>query len=153
MRLLLGFLWPMLFGLAVVAQPVIQILYGAKWQAAATPLALLAIASAITVGVGMTAELFILRHQTSRQVKLESTRAVVGIAMFAAGALISLPMAAAAKVAESVLAFLLYRKPMAHLIGGSSADMNIVYREGVMLSAAAILPSVLLMSWLSLIHI
>ena len=147
MRLILGLLWPMLLGLTVLAQPVIHILYGAKWQAAATPLSLLTIATAITVGVGMTSELFILRHQTKRQVRLESIRAGVGFLLFAGGALISLPFAASAKVAESVLAFLLYRKPLMELIGGPASEMQCVYLESLLLSGAAILPSFLLMWW------
>lgn len=145
MRLLLGFMWPMLFGLAVLAQPVIHILYGAKWQAAASPLALLAVSYAVIVGMGMTSELFILRHETQRQVKIESARAAAGFLLFTGGALISLPAAAAAKVAESIFAFLLYRKPMARLIDGPEGEVRRVYLEGLLVSAAAVVPSVLLM--------
>ena len=65
MRLILGLLWPMMFGLAVLSQPIIHILYGAKWQAAALPLSLLTVAYAISVGIGMTSELFILRDRKS----------------------------------------------------------------------------------------
>ena len=147
MRMILCLLWPMLLGLAVVAQPVIHILYGAKWHAAATPLSLLAIASAVTLGIGMTSELFVLRHQTRRQVKFESIKAAAGFVMFATGALISLPAAAGAKLAEALLAFLLYRKPMANLIGGPIGEMRGVYVEGLWLSLAATLPSLALMSW------
>ena len=147
MRLLLGFLWPMLLGLAVLAHPVIHILYGAKWQAAASPLSLLALSYAIVIGIGMTSELFILRHETQRQVKIESVRAVVGFLLFAGGALISLPAAAAAKVAESIFAFLLYRKPMARLIDCPAGEVRHVYSEALLVSAAAILPSFLLMCW------
>ena len=147
MRLILGFLWPMLFGLAILAQPVIHILYGAKWQAAANPLALLTVASAITVAIGMTSELFILRHETQRQVRLESIRATAGFVLFAAGALISLSAAAAARVAESILAFFLYRKSLIRLIGGPAGQLRRVYDESLLLSVAAILPSFLLMCW------
>ena len=147
MRLILGFLWPIMFGLAVLAQPVIHILYGKKWEAAATPLALLMVASAVTVAIGMTSEIFILRHETRRQVKLESVRATAGFLMFAGGAMINLPVAAAAKVAESILAFLIYRKPMAELIGAQNGELRRVYFEGIWLSAAAVVPSFILMCW------
>ena len=147
MRMILGLLWPMLIGLAVVAQPVIHIVYGAKWHAAAVPLSLLAIGWAVTLGIGMTSELFVLRHQTHRQVKFESFKAVAGFAMFAAGALISLPAAAAAKLGEAVLGFILYRKPMAALIGGPASEMRGAYAEGLWLSLAATLPSLALMVW------
>lgn len=145
LRLVLGVLWPMLLGLAILAQPVIHILYGEKWQAAATPLSLLAIAAAITLALGMTSELFIVRHQTQRQVKLESVRAVVGFILFAGGALISLPAAAAAKIAESIFAFFLYRKPIEELIEGPKGALRTIYSEALILSAAASLPSLILM--------
>ena len=61
--------------------------------------------------------------------------------------MISLPLAAAAKVAESILAFLLYWKPMAELIGGPAGKLRSVYFEGLVLSAAATIPSVALMCW------
>lgn len=145
MNLMLGLLWPMMFGVAVLAQPTIHILYGAKWQAAASPLALLMIAFAITVGIGMSAEIFILRHQTKQQVKIEMVRSLVGLALFSGAALISLPGAAAAKVAEAVLAALLYRKPMARLVGGPEGDLRRMYMESSLLTGAAVLPSLVLM--------
>lgn len=145
MRLLLGLLWPMMFGIAILAQPVIALLYGAKWQAAATPLALLTIAAAITVAIGMTAEIFILRHQTSRQVRIEIARAIFGYSIFAAGAMISLTVAAGAKVVEAIFAFLLYRKPMIELLGGPTSALRRTYGEGLIVTAAAVLPALLLM--------
>ena len=147
MRLLLGFLWPMLFGLALLAGPVIEILYGEKWHAAAAPLAFLTLATAIIVGIGMTSELFILRHQTARQVKIEGLRAVAGFVVFAAGVLISLPMAAAAKVAEAGFTFILYRRAMNEMLNGPAGAMRRTYAEAGLLSLAAILPSALLMWW------
>jgi O-antigen/teichoic acid export membrane protein len=148
MRLLLGLLWPMMFGLAVVAQPVIYILYGAKWQAAAAPLSLLTISYAIIVAIGMTSEVFILRHETARQVKIETFRSIVGFALFTAGAMFGLVWAAAAKIAESTIAFLLYRRPMARFVGGPELDLlRSVYLEGSALTLAAVGPSLAVMIW------
>jgi O-antigen/teichoic acid export membrane protein len=147
MRMLLGFLWPVMFGIAVLAQPVIFILYGAKWQAAATPLSLLTIAAAITAAIGMTAEIFILRHRTQQQVRIEIVRAVFGYAVFAAGAMVSLTLAAAAKVTEAVFAFLLYRRPMVELVGGPSGALRRIYLEALLVTLAAVLPAFLLMVW------
>ncbi|GAA4000653.1 oligosaccharide flippase family protein [Sphingomonas humi] len=147
MRLLLGLLWPMMIGLAVLAQPIIAILYGAKWQAAATPLSLLMIASAISVAIGMTAEIFILSHRTREQVRIETFRAIFGYAAFAAGAMVSLTIAAAAKVAEALFAFLLYRKPMRELVGGERGALRRAYGEGLLVTLVAVGPALLLMLW------
>jgi O-antigen/teichoic acid export membrane protein len=148
MRVLLGLLWPMMLGLAVLARPVIQVLYGAKWQAAAAPLSLLTISYAIVVAMGMTSEVFILRHETPRQVKIEMFRALAGFALFTGGAMIGLVWAAAAKIGEAAIAFLLYRRPMARLVGGPESDpLGSVYLESLALTLAAVAPSLAVMIW------
>lgn len=147
MRIILGLLWPLMFGLAVLAQPIIHLLYGAKWQAAATPFTFLMLASAVTVAIGMTSEVFILKRDTPRQVQIEGVRAAAGFLLFVAGAAVSLTTAAGGKLAEAILASLLYRKPMGQLLGGQPGDLRRVYFEGLFLSAVAVLPSVGLMCW------
>lgn len=149
LRLLLGLMWPMLVGLSVLSRPVIHTLYGAKWQATAIPLSLLTLAAAVTGAIGMTQEVFILRHETARQMKIELVRTIVGLMLFIGAALISLPMAAAAKLAEALLAFALYRKPMNRLVGGEPGEFRRIYVEALMLTAAAVLPALLLMIWSS----
>jgi O-antigen/teichoic acid export membrane protein len=145
MRLILGLLWPMMFGLAILAQPVIHLLYGPKWQATATLLSLLTCASAILVAVGMSNEVFILRRETQRQLKIESVRSVLGIGLFVGGAMISLTMAAAAKVAEALIAFILYYKPMVRLVGAPGSALPRVYVESAIVTLPAILPALVLM--------
>jgi O-antigen/teichoic acid export membrane protein len=147
MRLILGLLWPAMTGCAVLAQPLVHLLYGAKWQEAALPLALLMLAAAVTLAIGMSAEVFVLRHETRRQLKIESFRSVAGFLLFVGGAMISLPVAAAAKLVEAVVAFVLYRQPMDRLVAGPAGQLNSVYLESLLLSAAATFPSLILMAW------
>lgn len=147
MRLLLGLMWPMLLGLAVLSRPVIHILYGAKWEAAAVPLSLLTLTAAVAGGLGMAQEIFILRHETARQMKIELVRTVLGLVLFLGGALISLPFAAAAKLFEALLAFALYRRPMNELIGGPAGALRGIYFEAAALAMATALPSFVLMLW------
>lgn len=147
MRLIMGALCPALFGLAVLANPVIFYLYGQKWQAAAAPLALLSISYGITLAVGMTAEVFILRHRTQQQFMIETIRAVTGFLLFSAGSAISITFAAGAKVAESILAFILYRKPMNELVGGPDGALQQIYIEALLLIVAAVSPAMALMLW------
>jgi O-antigen/teichoic acid export membrane protein len=135
----------MMFGLAILAQPVIHLLYGPKWQATANLLSLLTCASAILVAVGMSNEVFILRRETKRQLKIESLRSILGIGLFVCGAMISLTMAAAAKVAEALIAFVLYYKPMVRLVGAPGGALPRVYVESAIVTLPAILPALALM--------
>lgn len=144
MRLLLGALWPAMLGMAILAQPLVNLLYGAKWLGAATPLALLMLSTAVTLAIGMSAEVFVLRHQTRKQAKIEAFRAIFGLALFLAGAALSLTLAALAKAIEVVIAYSIYRKPMDGLIGGKAGDLESVYRESFLLAFVACLPSGLL---------
>lgn len=145
MQLILGFLWPLMFGLAILAQPVIHILYGEKWQASAGPLSLLTCAAAVLVAVGMSNEVFILRRETQRQLKIEITRCVLGIGLFVAGAMISLTMAAAAKVGEAIIAFLLYYKSMDRLVGAPGGALPRMYVESAIVTLPAVVPAFALM--------
>jgi O-antigen/teichoic acid export membrane protein len=145
MRLLLGVMWPMMFGIAVLAGPVIHLLYGAKWQAAATPLSFLALATAATIALGLASEVFILRHETKQQFVLEAVRTGVGLLLFVGGAMISLTAVAAAKLGEALVAFAIYRAPIRRLLGAPEQALRKIYMESLMLGSVAALPSLLLM--------
>ena len=147
LRLLLAVTWPMLGGLAVLSAPAIYHLYGAQWLGASLPLTLLLIAYAIALGFAMEREVFVLRGETSRQVKIEAARATVGFALFSAGTLIGVAAAAAARIVETLLAYLLYRPHMDRLVGTTRGELDRIYWEGLLLSLAAVLPSFALMLW------
>ena len=147
LRILLAVIWPMMLGLAVLSGPFIYHLYGEKWLEAALPLSLLMIASFVVLGVGMNWQVFVLREETRRQMVLEAIRSGAGFVLFCLGCLVSLPMAAAAKIGESLITYFIYRPHMDRLIGTSRGELDRVYGEALLLSAAAVLPALLLMIW------
>lgn len=145
MRLLLGLLWPAMLGMAILAEPIVYVLYGPRWQGAALPLSMLMIATAVTLAIGMSAEVYVLRHETRRQAKIETFRAFFGLLLFVGGAVISLPIAAAGKLVEITVAYVIYRRPMGRLVGGPSGRLEKVYLESLTLSLIAAAPSTALM--------
>ena len=145
MRLLLGLMWPMMFGLAVLAGPVIRLLYGEKWQAAALPMSFIALATAVVIGLGMASEVFILRHETKRQFVIEIMRTAAGVLLFVGGAMFSLTAAAVARLGEALIAFMLYRPVLNKLLGGPEHALREIYIESLLLGCVAALPSLLLM--------
>ena len=70
LQLVTGFLWPALCGIAVLSQPLVHILYGAKWHPAAAPLSCLMISQAISLSYGLNWELFVINNETGRQVRI-----------------------------------------------------------------------------------
>lgn len=139
-------LWPALLGLALLARPVVSLLYGEPWLGAALPLSLLLLAQAIVLGLSFNWELAVLRDETGRQARFESVRAGAGLAMFALGATFSVAAAAAAKVAEALLAVALYRPHLERMAGAGPGDLGRIYRQGAALTLAAAAPALILMA-------
>ena len=147
LRMLLAIVWPMMLGLAVLSQPVIFTLYGEQWLGAALPLTYLMLAFFVVLGIGMHWEVFILRKETALQTRIEAIRAVSGISLFAAACLVSLPLAAAARLAESIIAYLLYRPYMDRMIGTTRGQLDRLYLECLAVAGLAVAPSLALMAW------
>lgn len=147
LRVLLAIMWPLLLGMAVLSGPFMNLLYGEKWLGAALPLTLLMLAFFVVLGIGMQWQVFVLRKETALQTRIEAIRATAGVLMFAAGSLISLPAAAAARLLEAIVAYFLYRPHMDRLVGISRGQLDRTYGEGLALALTAVLPSLLLMLW------
>ncbi|MDR6144284.1 O-antigen/teichoic acid export membrane protein [Sphingomonas sp. SORGH_AS870] len=147
LRMITGAMWPILLGIATLAGPLVLILYGAKWLPAATPLALLMIAQFIVLGFGMNWELFVLRKETSQQMRIEMSRAIIGTAIFSVGCLFGLAAAAVGRIGEAIVGYVLYRPHIDRLAGTEPGEIDRVYSESLQLTAVAIAPSILLMGW------
>ncbi len=138
-------LWPLFAGAAVLASPLIRIVYGSKWLGATVPFQLLAVTGTVLVSITMTWEVFVVSNATAAQARLEAVRTGVGTALFVAGSWISLPMAAAARVAEAVLSVLLYRPHLQRMTETTLADMLPIYLRSLLLTALATGPAAALM--------
>lgn len=138
-------LWPMFAGIAVLSRPVINWLYGPKWIAAAAPLSFLCLACIILVAVSMAWEVFVVRNETARQIKLEATRTSLGLGLFSLGCTVGLAAAAAGRVAEGVITFFLYRPHLARLTDTTNADAAPIYGRSALLTLLATGPAIVVM--------
>lgn len=140
-------MWPIQLGLAVLAGPFIALLYGERWIEAAAPLSLLMVAQFIVVCFGMNWELMVLHNETMRLSRIEAVRAVAGLVTFGAGCLFSVTGAAVGRIAEALFGFVLYRPHVNRLARTGAGEMAAIYGRGAVATAAAVLPSALLMTW------
>jgi O-antigen/teichoic acid export membrane protein len=147
LEMILAIMWPFLIGLAILAQPMVHILYGVKWQAAAEPLSLLMIAQFIVLSFGMNWELFVLRDETARQTRYEIARSVAGLGLFALGSLFGLSAATAGRIGEAAVGAAVYLPHMSRLSGASLSEFRRVYVQSVLLTVVAVTPSLVLMIW------
>lgn len=142
-----GLLWPAFTGLAVLAGPLINLVYGEKWLGAAIPLSLLCFSALPLIAITMTWEVFIACGETARQAKFETWRSLIGLALFTTGCLFSLNAAAAAKIGDSTVTYLIYRRHLERMTDTHRHDFVGLYRQGLLLTLAAVAPAVGVMAW------
>jgi O-antigen/teichoic acid export membrane protein len=144
-EIITALLWPAFGGLAILSLPLVRALYGPNWDAAALPLSILCIGSAIHISMPMTWEIFVLRKQTGLQTRIEFIRSGTTFALFIAGAFVSIVAAAAARIGDAIIAQILYRKHLMRFTETTWGDVIPIYLRSALLTAAALLPAALLM--------
>ena len=142
---LTGLLWPAFVGMAVVAGPLVEALYGDQWISAALPLSLLAVSSVAFVPLMAGSDVFIVSGQTGLQTRIELARAPLSLALFSAGCLISLPVAAGMKIVEASVTLWMYHSHLARMTGTRWSDFIPVYRNGILLAITAATPVTIVM--------
>jgi len=145
-RLLTAVMWPAMIGLAVLAGPVVHLLYGAQWDGAALPLAVLMLSQFVAIGFAMSWELCVLTGHTGWQARTEIVRAGIGLAVFAVGTLFGLAAASAGRIADAVFGFVVYRPKMREMAGVSAAEMRGAYAGSFVLTGLTVAPALGLMA-------
>ncbi|MGL5838586.1 MAG: oligosaccharide flippase family protein [Sphingorhabdus sp.] len=141
-----GLLWPLFGGVAILAGPITRIIYGEAWIGAAAPLALLCVASMVLASVAMTAEIFVVRHETRLQVRIVFINTIVGVTLFVLAAFHSLEAAAASRILDALFVQWRYRPHLARLVGTQPGDFRRVYMRSALGTIAACAPAAVLMT-------
>jgi O-antigen/teichoic acid export membrane protein len=140
-------MWPALIGIAILAGPVIRLLYGERWLPAALPLSALMVAQFVGVAFGMNWELFVLRGETARQSRYEIIRLVFGIPIFAVGCLFNILTAALSKILDALIGLVVYYPHVGRLANLQKGRVPAIYRDSAILTVAAVLPSAIVMTF------
>ena len=145
-EILTAILWPAFAGLAIVAGPFINVVYGARWVATAQPLFMLAIASMVHVVVSLSWQLFIVRDEVARQTRLEFMRTGVGIGLFGFGCLFGLTAAAAMRIIEALFTVAIYRPHIGRMTDTRTRDFFPIYQRSGLLTLGTIAPVTAIMA-------
>jgi O-antigen/teichoic acid export membrane protein len=151
-KFLTAIMWPVMGGTAVLSGPMIHILYGPKWDDAALPLAILMIGQFIALGFAMNWELCVLSNRTAWQARTEVVRAMIGLAAFAIGAVFNLSAAAAGRIVDALLGYLIYRGKMAAMARATPAELREAYGGSLLLTLVAVGPAIGLMAFFGWSH-
>jgi O-antigen/teichoic acid export membrane protein len=143
-----GLLWPLFGCAAILAGPLVHMIFGEAWIGAAAPLALLCIASIIFTSIAMNDEIFVICHETGLQVRLMFIKTIVAVTLFVAGALHSLEAAAASRIGEALFMQFLNRPYLHRMIKAEAGDFKGVYvRSAIAAIAASTPPAALMIHW------
>lgn len=139
-------LWPAFAGLAIMGKPFIYYIYGPKWIGSYGALVFITLASIGLVASTMTWEIFAATGNLRIQTRIEVVRSLASLATFIAGCFISLEAAAASRVLDAALAFLLYRPHLNRMTQTSLRDFAPIYGQSILLTLAAIAPAFAIMA-------
>lgn len=145
-RLMCGVAWPLFAGIGVLAGPTISLLFGPQWHAAAPLLMLLSVSSIISIAFYGRNELFIAVGEFGLPPKLEVARMLVTIPLFAVATTFGLIPATASRIVSAGIFFLICLKPLKRVTGASTRDLLENFISNGILTAAAILPAMILMT-------
>ncbi|MCB2076119.1 MAG: oligosaccharide flippase family protein [Novosphingobium sp.] len=136
--------WPSMVGLAVLAEPLIRILYGERWIATAPLLQWIALSQLCFVALPLHVELPILLGRMKALIHRNFLDTFASIAFLAAGAMVSLEIAAASRLAYGLVWIGIYAGFLQKLIGFRWSAMLRIYLQSGIAAFASVAPILLI---------
>lgn len=147
LRMIAAVVGPAVIGMAFLSRPLIGLLYGAKWIAAAPVLSYLLLAQFLSLAFAMNWEVYLVRNELSLQVKFESARTVFGVVTKVIGSAAGVVGVAASTVVDALFSICLYVPRMAKLTDSTNRELAGIYGEAALLALVTGAPSLALMAW------
>lgn len=141
MSIATAILWPTFAGLAVVAEPLILLVYGESWLGAAGPFMVLAVAAIVGVPAIMNYQLLVSTGKLTKATGVEVTRTAIGVGAFMLGSLLSVTAAAASRIIEAISHVSLYRPHIIEITGVTWSDAGPIYMKSGSLTVVATAPA------------
>lgn len=135
--------WPAMAGLAVLAEPLIRLLYGERWIAAALPLQWIAVSQLFFIALPLHVELPILMGKMRPLVLRCLLDTAISIALLALGASMGLEWAAASRVAYGLAWVAIFAGFLHRLVGFDWGRLFSLYARTALATLAAIAPALL----------
>lgn len=135
--------WPAMILLAILAEPIVLLLYGEAWAGAAPLLAWVAIAECCFVALPLHMDLPILFGRLRQLLFVNFADTALSVATLMAGAAIGLQEAAASRVAYGIGWFFLYAFWMQRLVGFQWRSVLHIYLVSAMVAALTAAPAIM----------
>jgi O-antigen/teichoic acid export membrane protein len=135
-----GGTWPTMAGLAVVAEPLVDALFGPRWSAVAPVLRLIAVGEMLFEAVPMQIDIPILYGAIGRLTFRNILDTLASVVLLLIGASLSVEAAAASRIAYGAVWFGIYISFVCGLIGLPLARLIPVYAKSAGATVAAVAP-------------
>lgn len=135
-----GVTWPAMAGIAVLAQPLVQLLYGDKWMAAAPLLGWIALSQLCYVALPLNADLPLLLDRMKALIHRNIVETAASVLLIAVSAPFGLLWVAISRFAHGVLWVAIYAPFMRRMLGFGWRDLILVYLRSSAATLAAVAP-------------
>nr|WP_237437346.1 oligosaccharide flippase family protein [Alteraurantiacibacter aestuarii] len=132
--------WPVMAGLAIGAEPLVESLFGPRWIAVAPILQLIAISEMLFEALPMQMEIPILHGEMKKLTRRNILDTIVSVTLLIAGAMVSVEMAAVSRIAYAAIWIFIYVFFICGLIDLSPLRLVRIYAKGLVATVAAIVP-------------
>lgn len=135
-----GVTWPAMAGIAVLAEPLVHLLYGPRWIEAAPLLGWIALSQLCYVALPLNGDLPVLLGHTKSLVRLTVAETISSVLLLAVSAPFGLLWVAISRFAHGLVFMMIYAPMMQKILGFSWRDLAAIYARSLLATAAAITP-------------
>ena len=139
-----GITWPAMAGIALLAEPLVRLLYGERWIAAAPLLAWVAMAQLCYVSLPLNGDLPILLGRMRTLIRRNLVESFASVALLALAAPFGLWWVAVSRMAHGLLWIALYAGLMRAMVGFSWRGLLTIWLRSGAATLAALAPTVAL---------
>jgi O-antigen/teichoic acid export membrane protein len=138
-----GITWPAMAGIALLAEPIIRILYGPRWIAAAPLLAWIALSQICYVALPLNTDLPMLLGRMRQLIRRYIVESATSVLLLALSAPFGLIWVAISRLFHGVIFVGLYSGLMKQMLGFSWKGLLTIYLQSAGATLAALLPTAL----------
>ncbi len=135
-----GVTWPAMAGIATLAQPLIQALYGERWLAAAPLLLWVALAQLCYISLPLNADLPLLLGRKRGLIHRNIVETVLSVGLIIAAAPFGLVAVAISRFVHGLIWMVIYAPFMRAMLDFSWSSLARIYGQSLAVTAAAVAP-------------
>lgn len=139
-----GITWPAMAGIAALAEPIIRLLYGPRWIAAAPLLAWIALSQICYVALPLNTDLPMLLGRMRQLIRRYIAESTTSVLLLALAAPFGLLWVAISRLIHGMLFVGIYAGLMKDMLGFSWRGLTLIYLQSALATLAALIPTIAL---------